>query len=314
MAEVDPAILQELEAKRLEFAEVDLPRFQTGFPPQHLLMTLLGDYWPGRREALPSAALVAWLGDFDVNEAGARAALARLAKRGNLEVVREGRNTSYRVAERLVDLLPYAALHTQAFRYCPSGWNGQWTSVAFSVADDARRVRSQLRSGLELLGFAALYDGLWVSPYAPNVRLQAILASVPEATCTVTVGVVDASTSRRLPIDAWDLVSLREAYDQFITTFGPERERMRAGELSETEALATRVKVAYRWFVLATIDPDLPAELLPADWPRNAAWDIYAELFNELGPQAQHRVRALVGRHSPVRAAQVSYKRIDEEQ
>ena len=41
-----------------EFGELDMPRFQVGFPPQHLLLTLLGDYWSKRCEPLPSAALV----------------------------------------------------------------------------------------------------------------------------------------------------------------------------------------------------------------------------------------------------------------
>ncbi|GFJ95065.1 hypothetical protein [Phytohabitans rumicis] len=43
-------------------AEVDLPRMQAGGSPQHLLLTLLGDYWYGQRAPLPSAALVALLG------------------------------------------------------------------------------------------------------------------------------------------------------------------------------------------------------------------------------------------------------------
>lgn len=39
--------------------EVHLPRSQNGSSPQHLLITLLGDYWLTREELLPSAALVA---------------------------------------------------------------------------------------------------------------------------------------------------------------------------------------------------------------------------------------------------------------
>ena len=59
-----------------------MPRFQVGFPPQHLLLALLGDYWSGRSEPLPSAALVDLLAEFDVNPSGARAALSRLSIRG----------------------------------------------------------------------------------------------------------------------------------------------------------------------------------------------------------------------------------------
>ena len=310
MAGADPNVLRELEAKRLEFSEVDLPRFQTGFPPQHLLLTLLGDFWTGRREPLPSAALVAWLSEFDVNEAGARAAIGRLAKRGNLDVVREGRNTSYRVADRLVELLPYGSLHTQSFGYSRTGWNGQWTMVAFSIADDSRRVRLRLRSALELLGYAALYDGVWVSPYPPNDRLEATLSSYAEVSCTVIVGPVEAGVS---PASAWDLAPLRALYDRFISTFAPITMRMRTGTMSDRDALVARIQVAYRWFVIATVDPDLPAELLPNDWPRNAARDIFVNLFDELGPRAEARVREIVQHFAPELKELVTHNRTAQE-
>lgn len=313
MTGVDPSVLKELEAKRLEFSEVDLPRFQTGFPPQHLLLTLLGDFWTGRSEALPSAALVAWLADFDVNEAGARAAIGRLAKRGNLAVVREGRNTNYRVAPRLLELLSYGPLHTQSFGYSRTGWDGQWTMLALSISDDARRVRLQLRSELELLGYAQLYDGVWVSPYPPNERLRATLAAHPEVTCTVVVGPADVDTDGRAPETAWDMAPLRSQYDHFFATFTPLQQQMRAGVMTEREALVARIQVAYRWFVIATTDPDLPAELLPSDWPRNAARDIFAELFDQLGDRAEARVRQIVQSFAPDLSHLVTHNRTLQE-
>jgi phenylacetic acid degradation operon negative regulatory protein len=313
MAGADPNVLRELEAKRLEFSEVDLPRFQTGFPPQHLLLTLLGDFWTGRREPIPSAALVAWLAEFDVNEAGARAAIGRLAKRGNLDVVRQGRNTSYRIADRLVELLPYGSLHTQSFGSCRTGWNGQWTVVAFSISDDIRRIRLRLRSALELLGYAPLYDGVWVSPYPPNDRLQATLNSYAEVSCTVIVGPVDAGEDRVSPASAWDLAPLRALYDRFISTFAPVTTQMRSGSMSDRDALVARIQVAYRWFVIATVDPDLPAELLPGDWPRNPARDIFVDLYDELGPQAEARVRKILRRFAPELSERVTHNRTAQE-
>ena len=92
-----------------------MPRFQVGFPPQHLLLALLGDYWSGRCEPLPSAALVDLLAEFDVNPSGARAALSRLSIRGLLVGTKDGRNTFYRVADGFRNLLPYGPIHTRAF-------------------------------------------------------------------------------------------------------------------------------------------------------------------------------------------------------
>ncbi len=288
---------RELDAKRLEFEELDLPRFQTGFPPQHLILTLLGDFWAGRNEPLPSAALVALLAEFEVNAAGARAAIARLARRGNLDVVRRGRTTSYRLAPRLAELMPYAPLHTQAFRQSRTDWDGRWTLVAFSIRDDCAALRARMRAGLETLRFGALHDGLWVSPYPPTEQLRLTLGEFAEIRCTVIVGheVLDGVS----PTAAWDTTTLRAVYDDFVATFTPVRDRMHAGTLSDTEALVAHIQVTYRWFVLATTDPDLPASLLPGDWPRNDAHRLFAQLVDGVGPQAERRVAELIARFAP---------------
>ena len=132
-----------------------MPRFQVGFPPQHLLLTLLGDYWSGRSEPLPSAALVDLLAEFDVNPSGARAALSRLSIRGLLVGTKDGRNTFYRVADGFRHLLPYGPIHTRAFAKPKPDWDGMWTMVAFTVPEDQRRLRPMLRGRLQSLGLCS---------------------------------------------------------------------------------------------------------------------------------------------------------------
>ena len=287
---------RELDAKRLEFEELDLPRFQTGFPPQHLILTLLGEFWAGRTEPLPSAALVELLGEFEVNSAGARAAMARLARRGNLEVLRQGRTTSYRLAPRLAELMPYAPLHTQGFAQSRTDWDGRWTLVAFSSREESPVARARLKVSLKMLRFGALHDGLWVSPYPPTEQLQLSLAEDLNFNCTIIVGeeVLDGVS----PVTAWDTKTLRAVYDDFLATFSPVREQMHAGRLSGTEALVAHIQVTYRWFVLATTDPDLPAQLLPADWPRNDAHRLFADLIHGLRPAAERRVATIITRYT----------------
>src|SRR4029450_11094966 len=83
-----------------DLADVNLPRIQTGANPQHLIVTLLGDYWFGRKEHLPSAALVALANEFEITSTSARAALSRLARRGLLDSSRDGRRTFYGFTSR----------------------------------------------------------------------------------------------------------------------------------------------------------------------------------------------------------------------
>ena len=286
-------------ARFTEFGELDMPRFQVGFPPQHLLLTLLGDYWSGRCEPLPSAALVDLLAEFDVNPSGARAALSRLSVRGLLVGTKDGRNTFYRVAEGFRHLLPYGPIHTRAFGKPRPGWDGMWTMVAFTVPEDQRRLRPMLRGRLQSLGFAPLYDGLWVSPHAPDKELDVALKVAPTRSCTVIRATELPQADRLSVASAWNLEELGDSYAEFIRTFRPLLRRLENGRISPTEALVGRTRATYRWFVFAVTDPDLPEALLPNRWPRAAAHDLFVALIEDMAALAVERVRDIVGKYDP---------------
>lgn len=276
-----------------------MPRFQVGFPPQHLLLALIGDYWSGRCEALPSAALVDLLAEFDVNPSGARAALSRLSIRGLLVGTKDGRNTSYRVADGFRSLLPYGPIHTRAFAKPAQAWDGMWTVVAFTVPEDQRRLRPMLRARLQSLGFAPLYDGLWVSPHAPDRELEIALQVAPPKSCTVIRATELPARTRLAVASAWDLDELGASYAEFIRTFRPVLRRLQSGRTGSTEALVSRTRANYRWFVFAVTDPDLPEALLPTRWPRSDAHDLFVDLVDGLATLAVDRVRQIVSKFDP---------------
>ena len=299
----------EVAARFTEFGELDMPRFQVGFPPQHLLLALLGDYWSGRCEALPSAALVDLLAEFDVNPSGARAALSRLSIRGLLVGTKDGRNTFYRVADGFRNLLPYGPIHTRAFAKPQPDWDGTWTMVAFTVPEDQRRLRPMLRGRLQSLGFAPLYDGLWASPHAPDKELDIALEIAPPQSCTVLRATELPLRTRLSVASAWNLGDLGESYSEFTRTFRPVLRRLESGRIGPTEALVSRTRATYRWFVFAVTDPDLPEALLPSRWPRAAAHDLFLALVDGLASPAVDRVREIVSNYDPELGKLVSLRR-----
>ncbi|WP_241661141.1 PaaX family transcriptional regulator C-terminal domain-containing protein [Thermomonospora catenispora] len=64
-------------------------------------------------------------------------------------------------------------------------------------------------------------------------------------------------------------------------------------------ALRVRTELMYAWPPFPGLDPELPAELLPADWPRGRAHQVFAELYDSLGPPTERRVRDIVAAHAP---------------
>ena len=122
---------------------VQLPRTQAGSQPQHLLLTLLGDYFLDSSEYIPSASLVSLLEEFGITSAGSRAALSRLSRRGLLASSKTGRNTYYRLTPRAAEFLQEGAQHILSFGAAERPWSGSWTIVAFSVPEEQRQPRGR---------------------------------------------------------------------------------------------------------------------------------------------------------------------------
>jgi phenylacetic acid degradation operon negative regulatory protein len=280
--------------------QVDLPRAQTGSQPQHLLTTLLGDYWLGHEEHLPSAALVRLVGEFGVTPVGARAALSRLTRRGLLTSSKSGRRTYYGLTGRAAKLLEEGRERIMAFGTSREPWNGRWTVAAFSVPEDQRDLRHALRTRLRWLGFAPLYDGMWVSPRdAVEPALEALAEVEVERATVLTATVAPDGPLKGEPIAAWDLDYLRRLYQEFIAAYEPMLDRVRHGSVGASEALIARTAVMDTWRNFPNLDPELPDQLLPDGWPRQRARAIFAEVYNGLGPLAEVRVRQVLAEFAP---------------
>jgi phenylacetic acid degradation operon negative regulatory protein len=303
--------------------------------PPRLLLTLLGDYWWQRTESLPSAAIVGLLAEFGVSDSAARAALSRLTRNGLLVTSRSGRRTFVRLSRRAADVLDDGGRRIFSFGATPAPWDGMWSLVAFSIPEEHRSARDELRKELRWLGFAPLYDGLWVCPrdHAGDVmaRLKGLgisTATAFRATALPAVGAVSAAgpaaangpggadaadgagaavVTADIPARAWDLSGLRDRYQEFTEFAGLLRDQTVAGEITTADALVARTRVMNEWRAFPAMDPDLPYELLPPAWPRAAARDLFITCYDLLGPLAARRVRQIIARYSPELAGRAAY-------
>ena len=283
-----------------------LPRSQVGTTPQHLLMTLLGDYWSGRAEHLPSAALVELLAEFDISEASARAALNRLTRRELLLSSKRGRNTYYGLHPRALVLLQDTARRIVAFGTQEARpWDGAWTIVAFSVPETQRQLRRTIRTRLRWLGFAALYDGLWCCPWNEQEAAFAILSDLGVGSATVMRATIDPRSTVQ-PMSAWDMQALNRQYLEFEEAFTPVLDNVRQGTVTTSEALVHRTVVMDSWRSFISVEPDLPAELHPEDWPRSRVRALFVELYDSLAPVARARCQQIIAKQSRELAALVT--------
>ncbi|SHN74873.1 PaaX family transcriptional regulator [Cryptosporangium aurantiacum] len=282
-----------------------LPRHQAGGSPQRLLTSLLGEHWLDADAALPLGVLIDLVAEFGISETSARATANRLVKRGVLDAARVGRHAYYRLSATGAQDIRHKAGTVLGFGPAARPWDGRWTLAAFSVPEEQRRLRHQLRSYLRWLGFAPLFDGLWISPHAGLDALREVFQAV---------GVDNLSAFRVVetavgcsPLTAWDLTGIQTAYQDFLADHAALREDIRTGSVTPASALTARTRLLESWRVFPGLDPDLPAELLPGDWPRPAAHALFTDLYDGLGELAALRFRQIVAQHEPELAASVGH-------
>lgn len=281
-----------------------------GNHPQYLLMTLFWHYWFGRSEHLPSAALVELLEEFDISQPSARAALNRLGKRGLLVSSKHGRNTCYGLNTRAVPLIEATIRRVVAFGARQTApWDGVWTVVAFSVPEAQRDVRHSIRTSLGLSGFAALYDGVWCSPWDQRDTALTILSEL-EVDCAHVMRAEIDPRSALQALSAWDLAAVRRLYTEFEAEFSPVLDDKHNGTLSASQALVARTRLLDSWQFLL-LEPDLPVDLLPDDWPRAHMREFSLELYRSLAPAAKARCQQIISKYSPELATLVTHPPIE---
>lgn len=293
-----------MEDSFLEALRVDMTE---GPRPRQMLVTLMADYWIAEGSSAPSGALVDLLTEFNVPPTGTRTLLSRLCRRGRLESHKDGRRTFYSLApgprRRLIQGFDAIA----RFGRSPEPDPFIWTCVAFSVPEAVRVRRMQLHKGLGWMGFAPLYDGVWVSPQAARIQVDSLLKSLEIDSATVFEATAyGAGRTRGLPTDAWSIPALQKRYEAFMAGAAPALSRVTDGHVTAAEALVMRTELINVWRCFPRMDPRLPLDLLPAPWPRAEAAELFKTLYSKLDPLATSFVSNAVERHSPAHIKFVS--------
>lgn len=266
--------------------------------PQRLFTTLFGDFWLQSKARIPSKVLTEVAAEFGVTEGAARAALNRLVARKTLDREKVGRNTYYGLTDAAREALFAGAGRISALAG-EREWDGAWTVVAFTLREDQRNLRHTVRKRLEWRGFAPLFDGLWVSPRSPDPELRRYLVDLGVLDVSVLSATELGGAEGRPLLSAWDLTSQRQAYEAFLHEYEPLLVEVRAGKVDVSTALVQRTLMMNEYRRFARVDPGIPEALLPEGWPRRAARNLWAEIYESLGDLATVRIRQIMRAYDP---------------
>lgn len=249
-----------------------------------LLMTVLGEYALPRDKPVWTSMLVEVLGILDIEEKSARQALARSAAEGWVVSERVGRRVRWSLTPPGRRLLTEGADRIYAFGREERSWDGRWLMLIVSVPEAKRDLRHRLRTRLTWAGFGSPVAGVWVSPDLSRQReAQQIVTELGlEAQAMSFTSIYgEVGEQETMVARSWDLTELKDRYEDFIDRFTGLRP---AGGQA---VLRAQTELVHEWRRFPFLDPQLPAELLPAKWSGTKAAELFHHKHVDWRPEAQ---------------------------
>ena len=230
-----------------------------------------------------------WLGSFirlvqplGLNERMVRTSVFRLVKEKWLVAEQRGRRSFYSLTA--LGRRRFEHAHRRIYDAPRSDWNGEWHLVLTGGALEPAQ-REALRKELLWEGFGNIAPGVLAHPAANLDSLMDILedSGARDKVVVMQAQALGAATSRplqELAHDCWGLAALAEDYQRFIERFRPAARALKsARQLDPQQCFVLRTLLMHEFRRVQLRDPQLPQQLLYADWPGHTARALCRELY-----------------------------------
>lgn len=260
-----------------------------------LIITVYGDSIVPRGGAIWLGSLIRLLAPLGQNERLVRTSISRLAQDGWVAREQLGRRSYYHLTA--TGQRSFERAYEQIYHATPIDWDGYWTLALLMGVDTSHRDR--LRKELSYLGFGGLGSEVLAHPRPPDARLDSALRDLGVHGQVVlmrahTQDLPSSQSLGRLAHHCWQLDSLAEDYRNFLANFRPvwhEVANMDTNQLNPADCFAIRTLMIHEIRRLLLHDPQLPAGVLPEQWPGDAARLLCRNLYQAIQPAAEKHLR-----------------------
>jgi phenylacetic acid degradation operon negative regulatory protein len=240
-----------------------------GLRPQTLMLTFLGNYVLGRDVCVFSGSYLDVMARVGVSEHATRSTLTRMVSRGLLRRHRHGRKMYYGLTEHSAGILKDGEARVWSTGPVNLDTHGEWTLVGFSLPEEWRSIRHDLRSRLTWSGFGMIHNGLWIAPSRVDVTPMLAELGLEDHVKVFTARLAHPAEIAPLLREAYDLDALARKYETFLNRW--DRPDPLPGL---PDPLARKLFLLSEWLETIRHDPRLPLADLPSDWPAPRGHDV----------------------------------------
>ncbi len=284
--EGDPALARWI---RRELA-ADPPRVPS------LIVTVWGDALVPHGGAAWLATLIALLAAFGVNERAVRTGIFRIARDGWLAAEPVGRRSRYRLTSDGEDRFARAFHRVYDAPFEP--WDGEWEALVAHGDGIGPAGRRHLRDELLWAGYAAFAPGVYLRPARRDGAPARIVESLGVERSVTAFAARDPADAMLPTLAAraetvYALPALAGDYRRFLARFSGVAKAFRERpDADPAQAFAVRTLLVHAYRRVRLRDPQLPREVLPADWPGAAAYTLCRDFYRVAQPLAEAHLAA----------------------
>ena len=160
--------------------------------------------------------------------------------------------------------------------------------------------RDALRKELAWEGFGLIAPGLLAHPSADHESLLDILQGTGTHDKVVvlrarSLGALASRPLQDLVKDCWRLEAITADYRLFLERFRPVLRAVASSRgVGPEQCFAVRALLIHEFRRVLLRDPQLPRQLLPADWPGDTARQLCAELYSATHRGAEEHVMGVL--------------------
>ncbi|KGX86884.1 phenylacetic acid degradation operon negative regulatory protein PaaX [Pontibacillus litoralis] len=255
-----------------------------------MIFTIYGDYIRHYGNQIWVGSLIRLLNEFGHNDQAVRAAVSRMSKQGWLQSEKQGNKSYYSLSSKGVKRIDEAG--NRIFKLNPDLWDGKWRMLLYSIPEEKRSLRDELRKELVWNGFGTLSNSLWISPNQLEDQVYELIAKYNiEDYVDFFISEYDGPyENHRIVQKSWDMSQINDKYDQFIRHYSQQfvvdKNKMKHEQMTDAQCFVERTKLVHEYRKFLFIDPGLPTELLPAKWYGSHAAALFADYYKLLAAPA----------------------------
>lgn len=261
-----------------------------GTNTQSMIFTIYGDYIRNYGSKIWIGSLIRLLKEFGHNEQGVRVAVSRMVKQGWIQSEKQGNKSYYFLTDRGVQRMDEAA--NRIYKMKPNEWDGKWRILMYTIPEDKRQLRDDLRKELLWSGFGSFSSGCWISPNDLEKQINRLIEKydINEYVDFFISEYKGPKENQSLVEKSWHLEVIENKYEEFIEKYSKQfivhQSIISRGEMSDADCFVERTNLVHEYRKFLFIDPGLPKELLPSKWNGNHAALLFSQYYQVLAEPA----------------------------